>query len=139
MDTTFLCKRLWFTDKSTISELFLKDSFQCNILEDRVRDIKVPGETAIPYGTYEVVVSFSNRFNMFLPLLLNVPNYEGVRIHPGNKAQDTEGCLLPGTYDPKNPDFVSSSRSAFNLVFPKIKEASEFGKVYWKIIDGRAI
>ena len=91
------------TDKSTIGELFINGEFQCYILEDTDRGLyqdmplqellskKIYGETAIPTGTYEVVISFSNRFKKYLPLLLNVPGYEGIRIHPGNYAKDTLG------------------------------------------------
>lgn len=137
--TILLCKRLWYSDKSTISELFIGNEFQCAVLEDPVREVKIPGETAIPYGTYEIVLSYSDKFNLLLPLMLNVPNYSGVRIHSGNIPQHTEGCPLTGTYDPNVPDFVSESRKAFSALFPKIKTAMEFGKVYWKVIDGRAV
>ena len=135
---TFLCKRLWFTDKSTISEVFIGDTLQCSCLEDVVREVKLPGKTAIPYGNYEVIVNWSNRFKQPMPLLLNVPNYEGVRIHWGYSASETEWCPLVGTYDPKTSDFVSNSRSAFNLIFPKIKESLEVGKVFWNVVDGRS-
>jgi len=85
-----------FTDKSTIGDLYVDGVRECFILEDTVRDEKIAGETAIPTGRYEIVTSFSNKFQKLLPLLVNVPNYEGVRIHPGNVPADTEGCLLPG-------------------------------------------
>lgn len=134
--TTLLCKRLWFTGKSTISELFIENEYQCLVLEDPVRPVKIPKETAIPYGIYEIVLSYSDKFDQLLPLLLNVPNFQGIRIHCGNKPADTEGCPLLGTS--KDSDWISESRKAFNLVFPKIQTAMNIGKVYWKIIDGRA-
>jgi hypothetical protein len=133
--TTLTCKRLWFTDKSTISELFIGNEFQCFVLEDKVRDVKIAGVTAIPYGKYEIVLSYSDKFNALLPLLLNVPNYVGVRIHSGNIPEHTEGCPLPGMI--KDIDFVGDSRKAFGMLFPKIRAAMETGKVFWEIIDGR--
>ena len=136
-DLIFLSKRLWYTPNSTISEVFVGNEYQCFFLEDPVREVKVPGKTAIPYGRYEIVTSFSNRFQTMLPLLLNVPNFEGVRIHPGNTPGDTEGCLLPGLRDPKAPDVVTDSRRMFNLIFARIKTGLESGKVFIDIVDGR--
>ncbi len=85
-----------FTDQSTIGELFVNGAFECFTLEDKVRPVKIKRETAIPAGTYEVAVTFSNKFQKFLPLLLDVPNFDGIRIHTGNTAKDTLGCILVG-------------------------------------------
>lgn len=111
--------------KSTIGELFVDGVFECHTLEDVVRGIKIHGETAIPVGTYKVIINRSNRFKRLLPLLIDVPNFAGVRIHPGNSDQNTEGCILPGTYNPKTPDWVSGSRTAFDKLFAKMQEAKE--------------
>jgi hypothetical protein len=57
---------------------------------------KIPGKTAIPRGTYPVIMSFSNRFQKALPELLDVALFDKIRIHGGNSAADTEGCILLG-------------------------------------------
>lgn len=129
-----------FTDKTTISKLYVNDVFECWVLEDVCREdvpgtwkkeLKVPGKTAIPYGTYEVVITFSNRFKILLPLLLAVPDFEGIRIHPGNKAEDTEGCLLPGVICSK--DEVLQSRAAFGPLFRKLEAAALREKIYIEV------
>ncbi len=122
-----------FTDKSTIGKLFVDDVFECFILEDKVRDEKIKGVTAIPYGTYKIVVTKSERFSahagvdVYLPLLLDVEDFSGVRIHSGNKPEDTEGCLLPGAV--KGNDVVTSSRTAFIKLNDKINKAIKAGKI----------
>lgn len=117
-----------FTDESTTGQLFVDGVFECFVLEDRVRPkgVKVYGKTAIPYGTYEIVVTKSVRFRRFLPLLLNVPNFTGIRIHPGNTSVDTKGCLLPGTKRARN--IVFEPHKAFDRLFARIKAAKAKGE-----------
>lgn len=122
-----LLKRLHKTDKSTIGELSIDGKFECYVLEDVERVEKVFGKTAIPKGTYNVVMTMSNRFKVVLPLLENVPNYAGVRIHAGNKAEDTEGCLLLG--QSRSIDFVGNSKLAMKAFIPKLEKALKLGKV----------
>lgn len=126
-------ERQVFDDASTISELLIDGAHECFVLEDKVREVldepveqwKVPHETAIPYGTYKLVINHSQRFNRDLPLLLDVPGFSGVRIHSGNTSQDTEGCLLVGRT--KGDEFVGESRAAFGLLFPKLVAAIDAG------------
>ena len=125
-------KRTEFTNKSTIGELSVDDQFFCYTLEDVVREEKIKNETAIPAGKYEVIVTYSPRFKRYLPLLVDVPNFNGVRIHPGNTDRDTEGCILVGTT--KGEDFIGNSRVAFNKLYPMLVYATQNnGKVYIEI------
>ena len=115
-----------FTEKSTIGKLYVNGVDYCLTLEDKDRQIetgglKRQGETCIPRGTYEVIISFSNRFQVRMPLLLNVPQFTGVRIHPGNTDKDTEGCILVGMT--RGEDFVGDSRTAYNRLFADIDAA----------------
>lgn len=72
----------------TIGKLYINGDYFCDVLEDTVRPegVKLYGKTAIPYGTYDIILTYSPRFKQKLPLLLNVPNFEGIRIHSGNYA-----------------------------------------------------
>ena len=100
--------RAWKRESYTMSRLFVDGENFCNALEDTDRGLyhgmsredvlakKVKGATAIPRGTYNVIYTYSPRFKRKLPLIENVTGYEGVRIHPGNTAKDTEGCILVG-------------------------------------------
>jgi len=129
-----ILERKELNDKSTIGELSINGVTECYILEDAVRDIKIDSKTAIPYGRYKIIVTKSVRFSkmaghdVYLPLLLNVPGYEGVRIHSGNKPEDTEGCLLPGTT--KGTNQVLNSKTAFIKLNDKINEALKIGEVW---------
>jgi len=91
----------------TIGSLSIDGKKFCDTLEDRVRDLnkngvfdgdekKVYAETAIPYGTYNVVVDYSPKFKRELPRLQNVRHFEGILIHRGNTAEDSAGCILVG-------------------------------------------
>jgi len=98
-----LVERDIFGDNYTTSRVFIDGRFFCYCLEDTDRKLednpeaKVYGETAIPRGTYKLLVDFSGRFQRELPRLLDVPGYSGIRIHAGNVPADTHGCLLLGT------------------------------------------
>ena len=103
---------------------------------EEIKKKKVYGQTAIPYGTYEVnmnVVSpkFKDRswakpYDGKLPRLMNVPGYEGVLIHVGNKPEDTLGCLLVGQNKIKGQ--VVNSTATFHELMEKLTEAHEIGE-----------
>ena len=116
-------KRLYKSENSTIGEMTVDGKWECYTLEDKEREVKIKSETAIPKGTYKVIINRSNRFKKLLPLLLNVPNFEGVRIHPGNTNHDTEGCILVGRT--RSKDFIGQSRKAFESLFAKMKAVKE--------------
>lgn len=80
----------------TIGKLYIDGEYFCDTLEDTVRDKKIPNKTAIPAGTYKVIVNTSPRFKRLLPRLLDVPGFEGILIHRGNTPEDTSGCILVG-------------------------------------------
>src|SRR5262245_27334665 len=134
-------ERKSFTPASTIGELTVDGGFECFTLEDVVRDgdifkVKVPGATAIPEGRYEVRISFSPRFKTELPEILNVPNFVGVRIHPGNTAADTEGCVLVGRS--RGMDRVLESRLAFVPLLEKLRRGLHAGPVILTVVNVRS-
>jgi hypothetical protein len=116
-----LLKRIHRTESSTIGELYVDGVFECYTLEDIERDVKIKSETAISKGTYKIIVTMSNRFKRLLPLLMNVPDFQGVRIHAGNTNHDTEGCILVG--QTRSKDFIGKSRKAFDILFKKMQRA----------------
>ena len=123
-------KRTKLEDTYTLGELFIDNKFFCYTVEDTDRDInkdgdlddtgegKVYGETAIPYGTYKVILSVSNRFKKLMPEVLNVKGFAGIRIHSGNTALDSHGCIIVG--DVRTPNGVASSKMAFMKLMNKL-------------------
>ena len=100
-------KRLNLTPNYTEGELYVNGVYFCKTLEDTNRDLnksgqfdnnekKLYGETCIPYGKYKVILSYSPKFKRELPEILEVPDFQGIRIHRGNKISDTLGCVLCG-------------------------------------------
>lgn len=93
-------KRTAYRQGYTIGRFYVDGEYWCDTLEDEVRDLsrerKIAGETAIPCGTYDVVVNISPKFKRLLPRLLRVPHFDGVLIHRGNTPKDTAGCILVG-------------------------------------------
>lgn len=131
-------KRIALRSTYTIGRLYVDGNYFCDTLEDTIRDLnkngkfdngekKIKRKTAIPYGTYEIKWTYSPRFKKYTPQLMNVPSFEGIRIHSGNSNTDTEGCLLLG--ENKKVGMVLNSRATINKFYPLIKEACSNGKV----------
>lgn len=95
-------ERAWKKKDYTIGRLYINGKLWCNTLEDTVREIddngngKIKGKTAIPAGKYKVIFNYSPKFGRQMPRLLNVPHFDGILIHSGNTAADSEGCILVG-------------------------------------------
>lgn len=122
----------------TLGHLSIDGQFFCFTCEDVVRPEgapKVPGKTAIPAGRYRVMITPSPRFKRDLPLLQGVPNFSGIRIHPGNTAEHTEGCILPGVgYNDRG---VIDSKTAFDRLFGRILSALAASEQVWIEISQR--
>ena len=125
--------RRWSSPDSTIGELSIAaaagDSFECFTLEDVVRPAgeKVKGKTAIPEGRYRVTLDPSRKFHGAIkPRLHDVPNFEGILIHEGNTADDSEGCILVGRK--RDPDVVRESKLALKALQEKLDRAAAAGE-----------
>lgn len=118
-----------------IGKLYIDGIYQCDVLEDTDRGLddkmseaeilkkKVKGQTAIPSGVYPVYITWSPKYKKPMPLIENVKGYSGIRIHSGNSAKDTEGCLLVG----KNKEVgkVLESRKTYNELFNILNTTNE--------------
>ena len=134
-----------FQVKSTISDLVFptnNNAFLCNVLEDvdrgldqndsieKINDTIIRHETAIPYGRYKVILDFSNRFQKIMPHVLDVPGFEGIRIHVGNSDIDTDGCLLLGEYF-GTEDFIRDSGVCFDMFMDILQRATDRKEEVW--------
>lgn len=122
--------------KATVGELFINGQFFSFTLEDMDRQLesggeKVPAQTCIPRGTYEVLITWSNRFKRDLPILLDVPQFEGVRIHSGNTDQDTEGCILLGSSVSKG--VLLNSRATVQKFIERLEHGLQTSMVFLEI------
>jgi hypothetical protein len=101
----------------------------CDTIEDQERKDKIYAKTAIPLGKYRVIINQSARFKRKMPLLVNVPNFEGIRIHAGNTAADTEGCILVGKWH--SHGYINKSKDTFNELFKKLTDAFNHHQDIW--------
>ena len=136
-----LLTRIDFLKDRTIGRLFIDDVYFCDTLEDLNRDInhngrfdnneqKVYGETCIPFGEYKVEITYSPKFKRKLPILLNVPHFEGIRIHRGNDVKDTLGCILVGDITKSNK--LTNSTKTENTLVNILSSAKE--DIYIEIV-----
>lgn len=112
--------------ETTLGELSIDGKFFCYTLEDKIRTKKIKHQTCIPQGTYGVILSLSQRFKTVLPLLVNVPGFEGIRIHAGNTTEDTSGCILLGTA--VNEDKLLHSKVALTTFLQKVTPVFKKGE-----------
>ena len=122
-------RRAHGTQNYTHGILFIDGQFFCHTLEDQERAEKIAGMTAISLGKYRLIINFSQRFKRNLILLLNVPDFEGVRIHSGNTAADTSGCILVGQY--LSLGQLVKSRDTYALLHKKVSAAIEKDQDIW--------
>lgn len=122
-------------ENSTMGKMYLNNEFFAYTCEDKVRNLngdkskKVYGKTAIDPGRYEVVLSYSNNFKKYLPLLLNVACFEGIRIHGGNSSENSLGCILIGANsDMKN--CISNCASKVNGLVATLKSVEKKEKTF---------
>ena len=136
----FVLKRIAKQKGYTIGKLYIKEPiideylrgekfiYLCDTLEPQWRDYakgayKVKGKSAIPEGRYAVVITYSPKFKKWLPLLLGVNNFSGIRIHAGNTVKDTQGCILVG--ENKEVGKVLNSRVTFERLYKKLQESKD--------------
>lgn len=129
-----------FSEISTIGDMLIDGVFFCFTLEDKDRQRqadgsiikwehynKIYGQTAIPYGSYNLITNYSNRFKRIMPLIENVPSFSGIRIHSGATDKDTEGCPLIGFK--KSAGSISQSKLAFVAFMQQLTKGLKAGKV----------
>jgi hypothetical protein len=131
-----ILQRLSDNGTSTLGRLTV-DGFQCVTLEDTFRAEKVYGKTRIPAGRYEIKLRTAGRMHgqyikklpnhVGMMWLLDVPNFQNVYIHIGNKPEDTLGCILVGTTI-ENENFISESTVAYIKLYAIVVEALERGE-----------
>ena len=129
--------RKFFNENYTIGKLMIDGERFCDTLEDRVRDLKdydhdgkfdnkVYGQTAIPCGTYQVIVSYSPKFDKRLPELLSVPGFTNIRIHSLTNAKQTDGCI--GIGENKQKGRLQNGPYYQNILVDRIDEAINNGE-----------
>lgn len=125
--------RVYKKENYTIGKMFINGICFCDTLEDKDRGLysfmseaelkkkKVYGKTAIPTGTYTVKMTYSTKFKKLMPLVDKVKAFDGIRIHAGNTADDSLGCILVGKN--KAVGKVLESRDTFSKLYKKIENA----------------
>lgn len=126
-------ERFLFEKDCTVGRLYIDGVMKCFTMEDEIRAVKVKGETAIPYGTYELGMRYSPKFTPRhgheMLWVKNVPGFEYILIHPGNTDDDTDGCLLLGDKIGivKAQTAVINSVATYKEIYPIISKHLELG------------
>lgn len=132
-EISFTLKRIAKNPEYTIGRLFIEGSYFCDTLEDSIKKIKISGKTAIPKGRYRVIMSDSFKYNKRMPELLDVPNFSGIRIHAGNTAEDTQGCILVGKNTIKGK--LTNSRATRDALYGRIELYLASGNIIYITIE----
>ena len=131
--------RKWKKDTYTIGRLYVNDELWCNTLEDKdrglkstmpteeIKKIKVYGETAIPTGKYQITYTYSPKFRRYLPLVNDVRCFTSIRIHQGNTAKDSSGCILVGSNTAVGK--LTSSTIWLRKLCDRIRDAINHGEI----------
>lgn len=118
--------------ETTLGQLFVDGSYECRTLEDAIRDHKIHGITAIPAGVYKVSLESSPRFGPGTITINGVPDFTGVRIHGGNTAADTEGCVIVGDRVDSDTSISGGTlRGVLKRLKAKIQAALQDGQECW--------
>jgi hypothetical protein len=115
-------RRFEYGTNYTVGKLYIDGIYECYTLEREA--FPHTRKPAIPKGSYSLVIDDSTRFQRPMPHILDVPGYEGIRIHSGNTDADTEGCILVGTTW-AGVDFIGNSKVAFAALFSKMQAADK--------------
>lgn len=111
----------------TTGILCVGNEIVAHTLEPQYRDLrkekKVPGQTAVPEGTYHIELLFSAHFKRLMPYLANVPGFTGIMVHCGNRPSDSRGCILVG--ERAMPDRLANSRHTFDVLYGQIESAKK--------------
>jgi hypothetical protein len=127
-------ERFEFGKDYTLSRVYLDGKFECYAIEDEIREVKVKGETAVPYGKYEVGMRYSPKFTPRtghdMIWVKNVPNFQWILIHTGNTEKDTDGCLIVGTKVGylNGVRAVLASKIAYDKFYPQVLAAMDAGQ-----------
>ena len=129
--------RVAHAENFTLGRMYLDNVFLCHTCEDEDRFLevskdgkeKVYGRTAIPRGKYRIETSFSNRFQRVLPIVRDVPYFEGIRIHGGNTAANSQGCILVGKV--RTSSGIAQCADMVQRVIQQIEDAADLGIESW--------